>query len=94
MIYIRQLIWDPWNVPHIARHGVSPEEAEEGCHGDPVQLQSYQGRVVLIGPTRAGRVPAVVVEHEGDDVYYPLTARPASRKERRYYQEQKGGASR
>jgi uncharacterized DUF497 family protein len=35
---------------------------------------------------------AVVLDPEGEDVYYPVTARAASRKERRYYHQQKGGA--
>lgn len=36
---------------------------------------------------------AVVLEPEDTDVYRPVTARPASRRERRYYQQQKGDAS-
>ncbi len=91
MIVIRRLNWDTWNVAHIARHQVLPEEAEEVCHGDPVELRSYKGRIILVGPSQAGRLLAVVLEHEGDAVYYPVTARPASRKERRYYEQQKGG---
>jgi uncharacterized DUF497 family protein len=78
-------------VAHIARHGVIPDEVEEVCHGQHVDLQSYQGRIILIGPTQAGRVLAVVLDPQAGDVYYPITARPASRKERRYYQQQKGG---
>lgn len=88
---IVQLIWDGWNVAHIARHDVTPIEVEDLCHGDPVGLQSYQGRLVLIGPTQAGRMLAAVLEPVGDaGVFYPVTARPASRKERRYYRQQKG----
>jgi hypothetical protein len=37
---------------------------------------------------------AVVLDPRGHGVYYPVTARPASRKERRYYNEQKGGGAR
>ena len=92
MLHIRRLIWDPGNIAHIAQHQVTADEAEEVCHGDPIQLQSYVGRIILIGPTQAGRMLAVVLDPEGEDVYYPVTARPASRKERRYYQQQKGGA--
>ena len=92
MLHIRRLIWDPGNVAHIARHDVTVDEAEEVCHGDPIQLQSYSGRIILIGPTRAGRMLAVVLDPQGEDAAYPVTARPASRKERRYYQQQKGGS--
>ena len=67
---------------------------EQVCHGDPVELRSYQDRIILIGPIDARRMLTVVLEPEVHGVYYPVTARPASRKERRYYQSQKGGLSR
>lgn len=92
MLHVRRLNWDPGNIAHIARHGVTVDAVEEVCQGDPVTLQSYLTRIVLIGPTQSGRMLAVVLEPEGVDVYRPVTARPASRKERRYYQQQKGGA--
>ena len=93
MLSIRRLRWDPGNISHIARHSVTIEEAEEACHGDPATLQSYLGRIIVIGPTQAGRMLAVVLEPEGTDAYRPVTARPASRRERRYYQQHKGDAS-
>jgi uncharacterized DUF497 family protein len=91
MLFIRRLIWDSWNVTHIARHRVTPEEVEEVCYGDPVFRESYKNRIIAIGPTRSGRMVFVALDPEGQDVYYPVTARPASRKERRRYQEEKGG---
>jgi uncharacterized DUF497 family protein len=93
MISIRRLVWDPGNVAHIARHGVVPTEVEEVCHGDHVVRQGYEGRVILVGPTKAGRSLAIVLEPEPDEpgAYYPVTARPASRKERRRYLDEKEG---
>lgn len=91
MLFIRRLIWDAWNVAHIARHQVSPKEVEEVCHGAPLVRQSHKGRFLLIGPTFSGRILVVVLAPERRGVYYPVTARPASRKERRRYQEEKGG---
>jgi len=46
---------------------------------------------MLIGPTLAARMLSVVLEPEGEGVFYPVTARPASRKERRRYQQEQGG---
>ena len=93
MIRIRRLHWDEWNVAHIARHDVTPEEAEEVCHGSFILLHSTKGRAIIVGPTRRGRLLAVVLapEPEEEDTYYPVTARPAARKERRVYRERKGG---
>ena len=92
MPYVRRLSWDAWNVPHVLRHNVSPDEVEGVCHGEHLVRETYKGRLVLIGPTLARRMLAVVLEptSEGRDVYYPVTARPASRKERRIYRNEKG----
>lgn len=92
MAYIRHLIWDTWNVVHIARHEVTPEEVEEVCHGRPVFRDSYKGRIIAIGPTAGGRMLTVALDPEEEaGSYYPVTARAASRKERRRYQLQGGG---
>ena len=90
MTWLRRLIWDPGNVHHIARHEVLPAEVEEVCGGNVIAEQGYADRLRLVGPTLAGRMLAVVLapEPQGGD-YYVITARPASRKERRMYQERK-----
>jgi uncharacterized protein len=93
MVYIRRLIWDTWNIAHIARHEVRPEEVEEVCHGPAVARQTYAGRTLIIGPTRAQRMLAVVLDPEAENEWYPVTARPASRQERRLYREEQGGTS-
>jgi hypothetical protein len=36
---------------------------------------------------------AIILDPEGRGVYYPVTARPASRKERALYQREKGDES-
>ncbi len=91
MLNIRRLIWDPWNVAHIARHHVTPEEVEEVCQGDPVVQEGKKGRALVFGPTQAGRMLTVVLDAEDEGVYYPVTARPASRRERGIYAKEKGG---
>jgi uncharacterized DUF497 family protein len=92
MLYIHQLIWDNWNIAHIARHQVVPEEVEQVCHGQPLlwQAKVRKGRVFIIGPTSSGRMLVVVLDEEGTGIYYVVTARPADRAERRIYQRQKG----
>ena len=87
MITVRHLRWDPWNIAHIARHGVTPDEVEEVCRGPYIVRQGYQARLVLIGPTTTGRMLAVVLEPVEPGVFFPLTARPASRRERRLYEQ-------
>lgn len=49
MIFLRKLVWDSWNVAHIARHEVTPNEVEEVCHGEYIVRQTYDDRLLLIG---------------------------------------------
>ncbi|MDO8691550.1 MAG: hypothetical protein Q7R39_16365, partial [Dehalococcoidia bacterium] len=63
MLVISHLIWDPWNVTHIARHGVTPEEVEEICHSNPVVQAGKKGRLLVFGPTLSARMLTVVVDH-------------------------------
>jgi hypothetical protein len=81
MIVIRRLIWDSWNVAHIARHEVTPDEVEEVCHGHYIVRQTYDERLLLIGPALNGRMLVVILEPtKKRGVYYPVTARPLARK--------------
>lgn len=92
MIVVRRLVWDPGNVAPIARHDVIPEEVEEVCHGDPVVQVGKLGRFLIFGSTKAGRILTVVLDPEPEmGTYYPVTARPASRRERDLYTRERGG---
>jgi uncharacterized DUF497 family protein len=55
--------WDDANLAHIARHGVSPEEAEECCF-DTLALDVYpvddEIRFEELGQTKTGRILKVV----------------------------------
>ena len=82
MFNIRRLIWESWNVTHMARHAVTPDEVEEVAHGQPLVQRGHSGRLLIFGPTNAGRLLTVVLDPEPEPgVYYPVTARPASRRE-------------
>ena len=92
MLYIPRLIWDVWNVEHIARHQVVPEEVEEVCHGRYIHRESYKGRIMLIGLTSSNRILAIILApQDAEGLYYPVTARTANRQERRLYQEEQSG---
>ena len=92
MLCIKRLIWDKGNVAHIARHRITPNEVEQVCHSKKhIVRESYGGRLMLIGQTRAKRMLAVIIAPHGEEIYYVVTARPADNKERRIYQGKKGG---
>jgi uncharacterized protein len=59
--------WDDANRDHLARHGVTPQEAEEVVLGDPldIELQTAEGcggeeRMLHVGETRKGRILELV----------------------------------
>lgn len=43
-LHIDHLDWDSWNRHHIAKHQVSPNEAEEVAAAEPVIRATYKGR--------------------------------------------------
>jgi uncharacterized DUF497 family protein len=90
-IFVKELIWDEWNIAHIARHGVVKEEVEQVCESEFVSRDSYDGRYLVIGFTSVGRMITVILDPEFEkDVYYPVTARPTAKRERKYYDKEKG----
>ena len=92
MLNIKKLIWDSWNIAHIARHDVVPEEVEFVCHNDPLVQEGKKGRLLVIGLTSDEKYLAVILDAEEEKgVYYPVTARTASKRERKIYIIEKGG---
>jgi uncharacterized DUF497 family protein len=92
MLTVRRLVWEETNIAHIAIHDVVPEEVEQLCHGPFIVGAARLGRLILIGPTASGRMLAAILDPEPEpDVYYPVSARSASRKERRRYLDSQGG---
>src|SRR4051794_40419374 len=92
-IIIHKLVWDAWNIAHIAEHDVIPEEAEEVCKDKPQTEIANKGRIRVTGLTKNGRLLSVFLDSEpGEGVYYPVSARSASKKERGEYRSwRKGG---
>lgn len=92
MITVRRLIWDSWNLRHVARHHITPDEVEEVCHGYPLILRGQQkNRLVIIGLTKERRILAIVLESKGRGAYYPITSYPADSHDIALYQRLKGG---
>ncbi len=86
MLFVRKLVWDAWNIAHIMRHNVVPDEVEAVCHTNPVILQGQKKkRLVLIGISAEERVIAVVLEAKGKGRYYPITAYDADKQDTKLY---------
>lgn len=88
-----QFEWDEGNtVKSAAKHGVTPSEVEEVFtlhQAAPLGVQTSpavaEERLGIIGPTYTGRMLQVVFTLRGGKVR-PISARPAGRKERKYYE--------
>ena len=77
---------------NLARHTVSFQEATT-VFGDPVSLtipdpahSQAESRFIVLGRSHQGRLLVVVHTERGDNVRI-ISVRPASRRERKYYEE-------
>ena len=56
--------WDQGNIDHIAKHGITPGEAEQVVLNNPVdlefQVRSGEERIAQVGQTDTGRILVVV----------------------------------
>ncbi|MBF6591035.1 MAG: hypothetical protein IVW57_10995 [Ktedonobacterales bacterium] len=88
---IQEFIWEPGiNDTHIwERHHRTREEVEDVCYGDPKWLKgedTKEGRLRVIGPRADGkRLLAIILASQGSGSFYPVTAKPPNRQERRRY---------
>ncbi|MFZ5470566.1 MAG: BrnT family toxin [Myxococcota bacterium] len=82
---LRRLRWDDENIEHIARHEVSPEEAEQACRLRPKVRRGRCGRYLVLGCTAEGRYLLVVVTYLGGGEARVITARDMDQRERAIY---------
>lgn len=78
------------NVLQIARHGVDKDEVGEVLLDKrAVWSETYNERNRVIGSTRKRKVLTVILTEKRYGLYHIITARPASRKERKLYDQAK-----
>jgi uncharacterized DUF497 family protein len=86
---VEELVWDDWNVRHIKKHRVVCREVERVIESKTLTLKAKKGRFLVLGLTKEKRMLTVVLAKEAEKRYYVVTARDMSKKERRYYRDQK-----
>ncbi len=87
-VVIEELIIESDREKHIAKHNISIDEVIEIVSGNYVYMQGKLDRWLLIGKTKTGRFLSVVVgEREKKNTYGFVTARPARKEEKSFYQE-------
>ncbi len=87
--------WDSANSDHIARHRVTPEEAEQVVLNEPLDLEltlrNGEQRIVQVGETDAGRILVVVTTMRAKRIRV-VTAYPAGSRLMQLFQQAKGGS--
>jgi len=83
--------WDPANVEHIARHGVTPSECEEAYRNGPVviehQRRKHERRRLCLGETNKNRLLAFVVTERKGKIRF-ITAYPMPAEQREIYRKE------
>lgn len=87
-IVVKELIWDKWNLEHIQKHNVFQAEVEESRK--IIYHRRTHGKKYLAVGRSGKRLITMVLRHKSSGKYYVVTARDASRKERRKVYEKEG----
>ncbi len=77
--------WNEWNVEHIGRHGVAPEEAESVVRiaRNPFPRKIEEDKWLAWGRGRGGRFLQVIYVLDEDRTVYIIHARPLDFREKR-----------
>lgn len=87
---IKKFDWDERNIEHIARHNITPEEAED-IFPEALFRKGREGRLLVYGVTDSGRYIFVAAALKSGGIIRVITARDMTQSERRYYLREKGG---
>lgn len=79
--------WNEWNVEHIARHGVAPEEAENVVRfaKNPFPRKIEEDKWLVWGRGTGGRFLQVIYVMDQDRTVYIIHARSLDRREKRRF---------
>ena len=93
---INHLVWDDWNVEHIAAHNVEPEEVESVFHSGQhyarrAGVTRYGiSRYRVYGQSENGRCLFIVLDQETENSFYVVTARDMDGSEKSAFKKMRG----
>lgn len=88
-IVVKYLVFDEYNLEHIRKHNVTREEIEKIGKNFLYHRKTHTGRHFAVGRT-GKRIITLVIRRISVGKYYLVTARDASKKERRdLYEKEK-----
>jgi len=76
--------WNQWNIEHLARHGVDPEEAEEVVTASkrPYPRWIGENKLLVWGPGRGGRLLQVIFVVDDDGTAFVIHGRELTKREK------------
>ena len=86
-----QFRWNDWNIEHIGRHGVQPDEAELAILGarSPFPRKIQEDKWLVWGKGIGGRFIQAIFVLDKDETIYVIHARPLTRQEKRRFRRRK-----
>jgi len=77
--------WNGWNVDHVSKHGVEPDDAEEVVLAARAPFPSYEGdgKWLVRGQTSSGTYIQVIYVVDSDGRFYIIHARQLTHSEKR-----------
>ncbi len=81
-IVVRYLVFDKYNLEHIKKHKVTRDEIEKIGKNFIYHRKTHTGRYLAVGRVNL-RIITIVIKRISIGKYYPVTARDASKKERK-----------
>ena len=81
--------WNDWNVEHVGRHSVTPEEVELVVQQakNPYPRYREDGKWLVWGPGLGGRLLQVIFVIDDEDSIFIIHARLLTDKEKRRYRK-------
>lgn len=88
-VTVKYLVFDEYNLEHIKKHNVTREEIEEIGKNFLYHRKTHTGRYLAVGRVNK-RIITLVIRRISVGKYYLITARDASKKERKdIYEKEK-----
>lgn len=81
---VRKLLWNEWNIEHIWKHKVFPDEVEEVCLNKCYITRGRNDTYRIIGQTENGRYLTIMAVAK-EDGFYVISARDADNNEIKQY---------
>lgn len=85
-ITVKAIVWDQWNIEHIKKHAVSISEAEDAGKKIIYHRKTDKHRYLAVGRSE-NRILTLIIRRIEPTVYFLVTARDASKKERKIVYE-------